>query len=285
MSIAEKKLDRRRKYYCVLDCETATLPYASELSAEAKKSVAIAKPLIYDLGWTICDAKGNVYRRRNYLITEIFSVPAIFNTAYYASKRPIYLEALEAGTIELATWREASAKLEADLADVVGVGAYNANFDFKKAIPFTELYISKLYSADFHQWEALQNRICDNIASKARYASKKEYEPEVFRFRGRSYPLFDLWGLACEHILDSDEYRETCKANGWKTESGKYYKTSAETTFRFITGATDFEEAHTALNDAEIETEIFSIIHKRTKGKFSYGIIAFPFRIVGRADI
>ena len=77
MSIAEKKLDRRRKYYCVLDCETATLPYASELSAEAKKSVAIAKPLIYDLGWTICDAKGNVYRRRNYLITEIFSVPAI----------------------------------------------------------------------------------------------------------------------------------------------------------------------------------------------------------------
>ena len=241
--------------------------------------------MIYDLGWTICDAKGNVYRRRNYLITEIFSVPAIFNTAYYASKRPIYLEALEAGTIELATWREASAKLEADLADVVGVGAYNANFDFKKAIPFTELYISKLYSADFHQWEALQNRICDNIASKARYASKKEYEPEVFRFRGRSYPLFDLWGLACEHILDSDEYREACKENGWKTESGKYYKTSAETAFRFITGATDFEEAHTALNDAEIETEIFSVIHKRTKGKFSYGIIAFPFRIVGRADI
>ena len=150
--MTEKKLDRRRKYYCVLDCETATLPYASELSAEAKKSVAIAKPLIYDLGWTICDAKGNVYRRRNYLITEIFSVPAIFNTAYYASKRPIYIEALEAGTIELATWREASAKLEADLADVVGVGAYNANFDFKKAIPFTELYISKLYSADFHNW-------------------------------------------------------------------------------------------------------------------------------------
>ena len=82
----EKKLDRRRKYFLILDCETCTLPYASELSAEAKKSVAIAKPLIYDLGWTICDAKGNVYRRRNYLITEIFSVPAIFNTAYYASK-------------------------------------------------------------------------------------------------------------------------------------------------------------------------------------------------------
>ena len=285
MPITEKRLDHRRKYYCILDCETATLPYTSNLAPDAKKSVAIAKPLIYDLGWTICDAKGNVYRRRNYLITEIFSVPAIFNTAYYASKRPIYLEALEAGTIELSTWREASAKLEADLSEVVGVGAYNASFDFKKAIPFTELYISKLYSADFHQWEALQNHICDNIASKARYTSKKEYEAEVFRFRGRSYPLFDLWGLSCEHILNSDEYREACMANGWKTDSGKYYKTSAETTFRFITGSNDFDEAHTALNDAEIETEIFSLIHKRTRGKFTYGIIAFPFRIVGRADI
>lgn len=281
----EKKLDGRRKYYCILDCETATLPYAQNLAPEAKKAVAIAKPLIYDLGWTICDAKGNVYRRRNFLITEIFSVPAIFQTAYYASKRPIYLDALKAGTISLASWMEASAVLESDLANVVGVGAYNANFDFKKAIPFTELYISKLYSPDFSEWENLQNRICDNIASKTRYSSKKEYEPEVFRFRGRSYPLFDLWGLSCEHILNTDDYRTACKDNGWITESGKYYKTSAETSFRFITGETDFEEAHTALNDAEIETEIFSIIHKKTKGKFSYGIIAFPFRIVGRADI
>ena len=93
---------------------------------------------------------------------------------------------------------------------------------------------------------------------------------------------FGVWLVS---ISRSDEYREACEENGWKTESGKYYKTSAETAFRFITGATDFEEAHTALNDAEIETEIFSVIHKRTKGKFSYGIIAFPFRIVGRADI
>ena len=81
----EKRLDRRRKYYMVLDCETATLPYAAKLDAAAKQKVAIAKPLIYDLGWQIIDAKGRVYRRRSFLISEIFSVPEIFDTAYYAS--------------------------------------------------------------------------------------------------------------------------------------------------------------------------------------------------------
>ena len=75
------KLDKRRKYYIVLDCETATLPYAANFDGEARKRIAIAKPLIYDLGWTIVDRQGRVYARRNFLITEIFSVPAIFNTA------------------------------------------------------------------------------------------------------------------------------------------------------------------------------------------------------------
>ena len=38
-----KKLDRRRKYYLVLDCETATLPYAINYDGNARKNIAIAK--------------------------------------------------------------------------------------------------------------------------------------------------------------------------------------------------------------------------------------------------
>ena len=63
----ENKLDRRRKYYFVLDCETATLPYAHEFTGEQRKRIAIAKPLIYDLGWKIIDERGRVYRRKNFL--------------------------------------------------------------------------------------------------------------------------------------------------------------------------------------------------------------------------
>lgn len=279
-----KKLDGRRKYYLILDCETATLPYAANYSADAKKNIAIAKPLIYDLGWQIVDARGTVYRRRSYLISEIFSVPAIFNTAYYASKRPIYLERLERGEISIKSWREATAILEHDLNEVQAVGAYNSMFDYKKGIPFTELYINKLYSTDLQEWLALQERICDNIARGARRASEKEFEPDVFRFRGKTYNLFDLWGLSARHILNCDNYKWQCIENGWLTESKKYFKTSAETTFRFITDNLEFDESHTAIDDAEIESKIFATIHKRTKGKYEMGIIYFPFRELGTVE-
>lgn len=277
------KFDKRRKYYLVLDCETATLPCAADYDAAARKKIAIAKPLIYDLGWQIVDRKGRVYARRNFLISEIFSVPSIFNTAYYACKRPIYLEKLAKGEITLTDWRTAAAALEEDMAEVEAVGAYNSMFDFKKAIPFTELYINMLYSPDFYDWNAMQDRICKNIASDNRFSSTKEFDPEIFKFRGKDYKLFDLWGLSCEHILNNDEYKTMCQENGWITESGKYYKTSAETAFRFISRNLDFDEAHTALDDAAIESELLARIMKDKVSNLSMGIIYFPFRILGYA--
>ena len=138
------KLDKRRKYYLVLDCETATLPYASQFEGEQRKAIAIAKPLIYDLGWKIIDGNGKVYRRKSYLITEIFSVPYIFNTAYYASKRPLYIEKLRKKEIALVSWETATAEMVANMQEVESVGAYNSMFDYKKAIKFTEEYICNL---------------------------------------------------------------------------------------------------------------------------------------------
>lgn len=279
------KFDKRRKYYLVLDCETATLPCAANYDAPARKKIAIAKPLIYDLGWQVVDRKGRVYARRNFLISEIFSVPSIFNTAYYACKRPIYLEKLAKGEITLTGWRTAAAALEEDMAEVEAVGAYNSMFDFKKAIPFTELYINMLYSPDFYDWNAMQDRICKNIANSNRFSSTKEFDPDIFRFRGKDYKLFDLWGLSCEHILNNDEYKAMCQENGWITESGKYYKTSAETAFRFISRNLDFDEAHTALDDAAIESELLARIMKDKVSNLTMGIVYFPFRVLGYATM
>lgn len=160
----KNELDRRRKYYLILDCETATLPIASKWSEEKKKKLSIAKPLIYDLGWTIVDKKGNIYRRQSFLISEIFSVPQVFNTAYYKDKRPIYLERLRHSATILTDWKSATEALVHDMGLVDGVGAYNAMFDFKKALPFTELYVSKVYSEDYYDWEKNQFRICEDIA-------------------------------------------------------------------------------------------------------------------------
>lgn len=278
------KLDKRRKYYLVLDCETATLPYASTLSQEDKKKVAIAKPLIYDLGWQIIDRKGVVYARKNYLITEIFSVPQVFNTAYYADKKPTYLKMLQEGKITLANWATAVADLVEDMQACEAVGAYNAMFDFKKAIPFTELYINYLYSEDFYKWEQWQNHCCTCIADGTIQKNEREFEEDVFRFRGVEYPLFDLWGLTCRHLLNNDEYKQMCVENQWNTASGKYFKTSAETAFRYLADKLDFDEAHTALEDAEIESKLFAEIARLTKNKWTIGIIFFPFRELGKVE-
>ena len=281
----ERKLDKRRKYYLILDCETATLPYAAKFGGDEKKAISIAKPLIYDLGWTICDAKGKIYRKRSYLITEIFSVPSVFNTAYYKEKRPQYLEKLKVGSISLRTWKEATEILERDLLEVQAVGAYNAAFDFKKAIPFTEKYIEALYSSDFQRWEEVQEKVCDNIA-RGKKAGKKdgapEFDPYNFQFRNNFYPIFDIWGLACEYLLNTDEYRNTCLANNWITASGKYYQTSAEKAFAYLMNDWEFLESHTAIEDAEIESAIFGKIVEKVGIKgIEFEIIFFPFRIVG----
>ena len=278
------KYDKRRKYYIVLDCETATLPEAINYEGEERKNIAIAKPLIYDLGWQVIDAQGRIYARKNYLISEIFSVPAIFDTAYYASKRCIYLEKLEKGEIILTDWKTASAELVEDMDACVAVGAYNSMFDYKKAIPFTDLYISKLYSPDFHDWLNYQNKKLPWLAKGNRNENPNGFDETIFRFRGKEYPLFDLWGLSCRHILNCDEYKNMCLDNDWQTASGKYFKTSAETAFRFFSETLDFEEAHTAIDDAEIESILFAEICKRTKKKFEMGIIYFPFRELGTVE-
>ena len=277
----------KKKYFLTLDTETATLPFANEIAKtpKEKQNIAIAKPLVYDIGWVISDRNGNIIKKENFLVQETFFVPSVFNTAYYKDKRPIYMEMLKNGEISVKCWDEIVEILLTDLRQCDLATAYNAAFDFKKAIPFTELYINKLYSPDFHDWLDYQNYLIDRAANGFRNqrtaSSKPADENEIFRFRGGVYPLFDIWALACEHIMDSDEYRDFAFDEGLLTDSGKYYKTSAEVAYRFISRNREFVEAHTALDDAEIESEILASIIRKDKKKLKMGIVAFPFRIVG----
>lgn len=281
----EKKLDKRRNYYLVLDCETATLSFTADYAAADKKKVAIAKPLIYDIGWTVVDISGCVMRRRSFIVAEIFSDYSVFQTAYYREKRPGYIAALENGETTVAPWDDIAAVLIRDMADCVAVGAYNANFDFKKAIPFTERYIRALYSNDFENWLDVQKAVCDRIISgeKSKWRGNKS-DTENFHFRGWKIPVFDIWNMACTHLLNCKWYKEKCAVNGWRTDSGVYYKTSAETAYAFVTGNNEFVESHTALADALIESEIFGYAAAKNRKKVDLGIVAFPFRVLGRVE-
>ena len=273
----------KKKFYCVVDTETATLPYADEIAQgdpERKKKIAIAKPLIYDIGWTICDRAGNIHDRKQFLIAETFSVPAIFNTAYYADKRPIYLDKLAKGETIIKPWNEVMEIFIADLKTVDAVGAFNSMFDFKKAIPFTELYIKMLYSPDYFKWEEIQRNSCKRIAfEKPSNDRNPDFDAEHFLFRGRLYDLFDLWGLATTYLLNNSTYKTQCLKYNMLTASGTYFKTSAESSYRYLQDKYDFDEAHTALDDAIIESYI---LHKvAQKHAITPGIKYFPFRDLG----
>lgn len=276
----------KKLYYMVVDTETATLPFANEIAAndpERKKRIAIAKPLVYDIGWTITDRKGNIYDRKQFLIAETFSVPAVFNTAYYAEKRPRYIEMLSKGETSVLPWDNVMDIFMTDLAKVDAVGAFNSMFDFKKAIPFTELYIRKLYSPDYYKWEAIQRNIAKNIAEgNAKNNNNSNFESDIFRFRGNEYALFDLWGLATTYLLNNATYKNECINHGLFTASGTFFKTSAESSYQYLCNKYDFVESHTALDDAEIETFILSKI--AAKHAVTPGIKFFPFRDLGSTD-
>ena len=281
--IKETKLDKRRKYYCILDCETATLTEAANYGEKEKKDIAIAKPLIYDLGWIITDKNGFIYRKRNFLVAEIFGNYQIFQTAYYKDKRPLYINLINKNEIVVESWNNIIKVLLDDLSICVGVGAYNAMFDFKKAIPFTDDYITNYYSSNWERWHNSQIESIKRIANGNKPTSK-DFDGENFNFRSKNYPLFDIWGMACEFILNSSDYKEICIKNGWLTASGKYFKTSAECAFRFCETKNDFIESHTALDDAEIETKIFAKAVKKNKNKVKFGLTYFPFKLLGLVE-
>lgn len=269
--------------FMVVDTETATLAFANEIAGddvEKKKRIAIAKPLIYDIGWTICDRAGNIIDKKQFLIAETFSVMPVFNTAYYKDKRPIYLEMLKRGETSVKSWNEVMEIFISDLNRVNAVGAFNSMFDFKKAIPFTELYIKKVYSPDFYIWEELQYKICEEIANKTfKVDNKREFLPDIFQFRGNEYMLFDLWGLSVSHLLNNVAYKNKCLENGLLTDSGTFFKTSAESTYKYLMNKYDFVESHTALDDAMIES---FILHKiAQKHAITPGIKYFPFSDLG----
>ena len=271
----------RTKNYIILDTETCTLPFVNEwaLDSESKKKIAIAKPLVYDIGWTIANRTHGIVEKRNFLVAETFSVPTVFNTAYYKEKRPLYLDMMKRGEIEVLPWDSIMEILLTDLQDAEYICAYNAMFDFKKAIIFTELYIRKLYSPFYHEWEDLQRESCRRILTEKKKQNERDFDPEHFIFRGEKYPMIDIWGVACKYLLNNSKYKNMCLREGKISPSGLYFTTNAEVAMQYLSQRFDFIEDHTALSDAEIETKILFYCLKR--GKIVQGIIYVPYKMLG----
>jgi hypothetical protein len=262
-----------KKYFMILDCETATTPKANE------NKLGLDFPLIYDFGYILTDSKGAIVETESTLIEEIFNDDALFNTAYYAVKKPLYLEKLAKNEIAIDTWKNVSAKFEEILKKYNPVVcAYNAQFDLKKAIATTEMFFKGLEEKG-NFWKNQLDEKIENKINKVKFTG--EYIPNpCFRFRKSDYEIIDIWRVACENLLNTDKFRNYAFENGFLTKSN-YPQTSAEIVYRYLFFAENFIEEHTAFADAVIEKQILFKVFQQ-KQKYNKGIIGFPFRVIGK---
>lgn len=225
-------MDRRRNYYITIDTETCG---------------NLGEPLVYDIGFTIHDKKGNIYESRSYVVSEIFYKEyKKMKTAYYAEKIPEYKRGIKEGKWTVKSFwyirKEIYSLMKA--YNIKAVVAYNAGFD-TKALNCTLNYLSK-------------------------------FDDEQTFFNEKT-AIWCSWGMSCETIFKQKTFLRLAKQKNWVSDAGNV-KTSAEIAYRYINRKFEFEEAHTALEDAIIETAIFSKCVSTHK-KMTKTIINMPWRI------
>lgn len=205
------KIDRRHTYYLTIDTETAN---------------GLDDPMMYDLGGCVHDKQGNVYETFSFIIYDIFCADrALFNTAYYAEKRPMYEQQIAAGQRKIVSIYTARSHV-ADLCkkyNVKAIIAHNARFDYRST-NYTLRYVTK---------------------SKSRF------------FLPYGIPMWDTLKMAQDTICKQKTYIRFCERNGYLKQNGTV-RATAEILYRYISNNNEFIEDHTGLEDVLIEKEIFA---------------------------
>jgi len=219
------------------------------LVADTESTGLGSKAFVFDFGYVISNRKGKIFQERNFLIREIITNPRIMLHAFYSNDwRSMmggkifqhYIPALNDNAVKIIGWREALAIMRDDIA-TFGVDVFSAY-----NLPF-----------DLGAMNLTHRKVCEKNLDFTRL------------------DLLCLWEFACVTVLRSRLYHDTArqqgKENGWITDADNV-RTTAEKTYAFLSGNFDFIESHTALHDAQIETEI---LHRLLARK-----TAIPYNVV-----
>lgn len=204
-------IDKRKSYYLTIDTETAN---------------SLDDPMMYDIGGAIHDKRGNVEETFSFIIYDVFCADReLFDTAYYAEKRPMYEQQIAAGSRKIVSIYTARRHIHelCKKYSVKAIIAHNARFDYKSTNG-TLRYVTK---------------------SKMRY------------FLPYGIPVWDTLKMAQDTICKQKTYIRWCAENGYLQKNGKV-RATAEILYRYITCDNDFIEDHTGLEDVLIEKEIFA---------------------------
>ena len=185
------------------------------------------KPFCYNIGYAICKTdRQECLLTKDFVVEQIWHNKPLFETAYYAEKRPIYVNRMKARKVIMDKFGYITQEMIRDFKafEVTQAYAYNSPFDDK-----------------VFQWNCdwfKCNNPFDNI------------------------PIFDIRGYVHSKIAFTDEYKKFAEENQLFTENGNY-STTAEALFKYIDKNIAFEEEHTALADSVIEAKIlFECVHR-----------------------
>jgi len=177
---------------------------------------------VYNLGYVVYDTEADAKLiERDYVIKQIFDNARLMQTAYYADKKPLYIERLKDGACKKLFWGNACRILAHDIehCEVDAILAYNSRFDYNAILKTCQRYYTK------------RNPTADGIAD-----IMKMIDP----------------------ITETEDYKKFCKAHGFLTRHKKpRCQKKAETLYRYLTGEVDYKEEHTALADSRIELAIY----------------------------
>ena len=187
--------------YAVFDTETTSLD----------------KPFCYNIGYLIFNEQG-VLVKRDFVVDQIWSNLPLFQSAYYADKREIYISRMRARSVIREKFGYICSQMRRDFArfEVKRAFAYNSSFDDRVF----------QYNCDWFK--------CINPFDDIK--------------------IVDIRGFVHQFLI-SNEFKGFCEKYERFTENGNY-STTAETVYQFINDKADFEEEHTALSDSIIEYEI-----------------------------
>ena len=176
--------------------------------------------LVYDIGFVICDKQGKIYCKRSFAIKEIFDWKELMSTAYYYKKLPRYYEKLSKGQMEKISIWEARKRIHKAIEyfNIQEIYAYNASFDYT----------------------TLNNTVRYLSGSGCRW------------FFPYGVKICDIWHIACQVL-------GTQKTFQWENvrNQNNNLVTNAERMFSYCEQI-DFEESHTGLEDAVIESQILA---------------------------
>lgn len=192
--------------------------------------------LAYDFGWVVVNRAGVEMEGCNYVCSEVFSDADRMKNGYYADKLPAYWQALrdDASGMKYDTLlgiRQAFRET-CERWDIHEVWAYNAQYD-RATTNNTTKQISRGFACYF--------------------------TPRGVKWR-------DMWPYAGATVCNTRKFVKWCEEHHELTSSG-FPSTTAQTVFRYISGAPEFMEDHTALSDARIEAGILLACDRRKQKK------------------